>query len=220
MFGHATPKLVALISGGGDEFKTRFAQNLIAAATSLGYVAHLHRPRQSGEINLQALARESDQSRHADLLLFDLPECDAADRLFLAEPAINFLLVTQPTAACLKRSYLSLRGLVRDLGRLQVGCVVAGVNSDVEGNATAKGLSAAAESFLAVPVRYFGNVPNCPFELRSRKTQRPVTVAFPDSPASQAFKIIANNIMHSTVVGIAAHRSATSRAAQAGLVNI
>jgi MinD-like ATPase involved in chromosome partitioning or flagellar assembly len=210
LFGQIEPKLVVVLSGSGDGVKNRFVQNLTAAVAATGYTAQAYRPRTGAAIDLPALAKKVEKTQCSEIILFDLPECDAADRLYQTAGLVDFILITRPNAASLKKSYLSLRGLARDIGRFSVSCVVSGASSSKEADVVARGLSAAAETFLSVAVRYLGYLPDCAYETKACAMNRPVVAAFPDSEAAEALKVIAKKMMNAVPAKGVPHRQLTS----------
>lgn len=206
LFGQIEPKLIAVLSGSGDGLKSRFIQNLTATITAIGYTSQVHRPRAGAAIDLRAIAKKLEKTGSCEIVLFDLPECDAADRLYQVADVVDFILITRPNAASLKKSYLSLRSLARDIGRFNVGCVVSGASSPQEADAVARGLSAAAETFLSVAVRYLGYLPDCIYEVKASAMNRPVVAAFPDAESTQTFKMIAKKLMSAVPAKSAVHR--------------
>jgi flagellar biosynthesis protein FlhG len=206
LFGQTEPKLIAVLSGSGDGVKTRFVQNLTAAIAATGYTAQAHRPRAGSAIDLRAVSKKLERTGSSEIILFDLPECDAADRLYQTAAVVDFILITRPNAASLKKSYLSLRSLARDIGRFSVSCVVSGATSPPEAIAVARGLSAAAETFLSIAVRYLGYLPDCAYEVKACAMNRPVIAAFPDAEAAEALKAIAQKLMTAVPAKGAPHR--------------
>jgi flagellar biosynthesis protein FlhG len=60
-----------------------------------------------------------------------------------------------------------------------------------EGDILFKKFQRVANRFLDVTLEYVGEIPEDPYLKRAIREQRPVTAAFPSSPASRAFKKLA-----------------------------
>ncbi len=127
-----------------------------------------------------------------DYILFDTPAGISLTVTAFLEPSDRVVLVTMPEPTALTDAYALVKVLWRRGRRDGIGVLV---NQAGEARARAifHGLRRVAEQFLDQELDYLGHVPHDPLVGEAVRRQRPVALAYPDSPLVSALRAIALN---------------------------
>lgn len=162
----------------------------------------------SGIMSMSGLKREqlafmihnlSYLDQMADVIIIDTGAgiSDTVLELALASPEV--ILVTTPEPSSLTDSYSLLKALIRNpkYNKDTVIRVLANrVNSVEDGDAVYAKLSAVVYKFLNGKFDYLGMIPADPAIDKAIRQQKPVSICFPNSKSSQAFAIVADNLIN------------------------
>lgn len=133
----------------------------------------------------------SSLSQSVDTLIVDTAAGIAHSVVQFTQAAQHVVLVVCDEPASLTDAYALIKVLSRQhsIGTLKV--LANQVRAPGEGRALFEKLQRVATRFLDVTLEYLGEVPEDAYLRRAIREQRPVVSAFPASPASRAFKKLA-----------------------------
>ncbi|AXK38149.1 MinD/ParA family ATP-binding protein [Crenobacter cavernae] len=148
----------------------------------------------SPQLWLKLTGEFASLERDADALIVDCPS-PSLDPV-PAGVADNLVLVLTPSADSLTAAYAAIKRLSQEAGRASFNVLVNRAQTLAEARALFTRLSAVVGEFLAVSLRWLGFVPDDNLVRRSQSLRRPLTEAFPDSEAAQAFAQLAAVLPH------------------------
>jgi flagellar biosynthesis protein FlhG len=152
-------------------------------------VAELANLSAAGHLNLvQAF---SALSTRVDTLIVDTSAGIAHGVVQFAQAAQHVLLVVCDEPASMTDAYALAKVLSRNHNVTRFHVLANMVRIPGEGVALFEKLQRVTSRFLDVTLEYVGEIPEDSYLRRAIREQRPVTVAFPASPASRAFKKLA-----------------------------
>ena len=126
-----------------------------------------------------------------DLILLDLPPGRTPQGAAFALAADDVMVLTTPELPAFADAYALVKELAaRGLSR-PPGLVVNMSASPEEAAETAHRVRVVARRFLSLEIGHWGAIPLDPAVPRSARLQEPVVSAFPDCPASGAFRALA-----------------------------
>ncbi|MGC3979907.1 MAG: P-loop NTPase [Steroidobacteraceae bacterium] len=133
----------------------------------------------------------SSLSSRIDTLIVDTAAGIAHGVLQFAQAAQHVLLVVCDEPASITDAYALIKVLSRNHGVREFRVLSNMCGRPGDGSQLFKKLERVASRFLDVVLEYVGEVPEDPYLKRAIREQRPVTEAYPASPAAQAFKKLA-----------------------------
>lgn len=136
----------------------------------------------------------SELPQQPDILLIDL----AADRhrLTLAATAAadEVVVVISPTRDAITQTYAMIKQLAQAYGRRRFHLITAKTKDDSYAVALGSNMLDAASRYLQVQLVGLGGIPWDETVKQANKGFRPVVEAFPDAPASQAYRVLGQTI--------------------------
>lgn len=165
------------------------ALHVLPAREGLRRVAHLTREAQD------QLARDmAALPLKPDVLLIDL----AADRsqvtLAATAAADEVLVVVSPEHTAITQSYALIKQLAQDYGRRHFRLLAAKTKNDNDAAAVYNNMLGAAARYLNAQLNPLSTVPWDDAVRRANRLGKPVAEVFPDAPASQAYRTLAQTI--------------------------
>jgi len=133
----------------------------------------------------------SSLSTRLDVLIVDTAAGISHGVLQFSQAAQQVLVVVCDEPASITDAYALIKVLSRNHGVREFQVVANMTRTAGEGAALFKKLERVAARFLDVILNYVGEVPEDPYLKRAIREQRPVTDAYPASPAAMAFKKLA-----------------------------
>jgi len=112
-------------------------------------------------------------------------------------------------AESITNAYTLIKKICAQLGRRSFGIIVADA-TDTQAQVVFKNISQVAKRFMHIELEYFGAIPTDEHLNRAAKLGRSVTDAFPMTPASAAFKQIAQRLDSKSSLNIAHQELASS----------
>ncbi len=106
----------------------------------------------------------------------------------------EMVVLTSSTAASIKHAYAQIKALHGQLGRRQFLLMVVGTTL-AQAEKIQQNIAQAANQYLAVPVRFLGNLPPDEHLARALQLGRPVVEAFPMASASIALREVAARLL-------------------------
>lgn len=165
----------------------------------------------SGIVGLSNLSRDqiaflihnlSYLDNMADVIIIDTGAgiSDSVLEFAIASPEI--LLITTPEPSSLTDSYSLLKALYRnpefDRNHTKISVLANKVNSVEDGDAVYTKLSSVVGKFLNGSLDYVGMIPADPAIDKAIRQQKPVTLSYPSAKSSQAYKVLAENLLNGT----------------------
>jgi flagellar biosynthesis protein FlhG len=142
------------------------------------------------------LLHELDEiAADVDVLLVDTAAGISSNVLFFAAAVADVLIVITPEPTSLTDAYALMKVLAARHGRREFLVAVNMVTGPADAEAAFARLARVAERFLRVRVEYQGYVPYDDAVPRAVRTQHPVVLAAPQSPASLAFVQLARRLL-------------------------
>jgi flagellar biosynthesis protein FlhG len=126
-----------------------------------------------------------------DTLIVDTSAGIAHSVVQFSQAAQHVLLVVCDEPASMTDAYALTKVLSRNHGVTKFFVLANQARAPGEGEALFQKLQRVTGRFLDVTLEYAGEIPEDPYLRRAIREQRPVTAAFPSSPASRAFKKLA-----------------------------
>jgi flagellar biosynthesis protein FlhG len=133
----------------------------------------------------------SSLSTRLDVLIVDTAAGISHGVLQFSQAAQQVLVVVCDEPASITDAYALIKVLSRHHGVREFQVIANMTRTAGEGAALFKKLERVAARFLDVILNYVGEVPEDPYLKRAIREQRPVTDAYPASPAAMAFKKLA-----------------------------
>src|SRR5882757_2172849 len=133
----------------------------------------------------------SSLSTRLDVLIVDTAAGISHGVLQFSQAAQQVLVVVCDEPASITDAYALIKVLSRNHGVREFQVIANMTRTAGEGAALFKKLERVAARFLDVILNYVGEVPEDPYLKRAIREQRPVTDAYPASPAAMAFKKLA-----------------------------
>lgn len=148
--------------------------------------------------NLVRSVYELDQV--ADVILIDTGAGISDSVIDLVLCSSQVLLVVTPEPTSITDAYALLKTLQRqeefEGGKMKIHMISNRTQSEDEGRELYRKLSAVSSKFLQMEMEYLGSVPH-DFKLQNAvMRQEPVTIAYPNAPASKAISRIARQIIN------------------------
>lgn len=107
----------------------------------------------------------------------------------------EMVVLTSSTATSIKHAYAQIKALHGQLGRRPFLLMVVGATL-VQAEKIQQNIAQAANQYLAVPVRFLGNIPSDEHLGRALQLGRPVVEAFPMASASVALREVAARLLN------------------------
>jgi flagellar biosynthesis protein FlhG len=133
----------------------------------------------------------SSISQRLDVMIVDTAAGIAHGVLQFSQAAQHVLVVVCDEPASITDAYALIKVLSRTHGVREFHVLSNQCSKPGEGMSLFKKLERVTSRFLDVVLEYAGEVPDDPYLKRAVREQRPVTEAYPASPAAQAFKKLA-----------------------------
>ena len=171
-----------------DEVIVEAAQGfqVVPAASGVADMANLSA---AGHLNIvQAF---SSLANRLDTLIVDTAAGIAHGVLQFSQAAQHVLIVVCDEPSSITDAYALIKILSRNHGVREFHVLSNMCGKPGEGSQLFKKLERVTSRFLDVVLEYEGEVPEDPYLKRAVREQRPVTDAYPASPAAQAFKKLA-----------------------------
>lgn len=136
----------------------------------------------------------SDLHRQVDVLIVDTAAGlhDSVISFCLAVQEVLVVVCDEP--ASITDAYALIKVLSRDHGVARIRVLANMVRSPDEGRLLFQKLTAVCDRFLDVTLDYVGAIPHDDYLRRAVQRQRPVTEAFPGSPAARTFRELARRV--------------------------
>lgn len=135
----------------------------------------------------------------ADVIIIDTGAGISDSVLEFAMASPEILIITTPEPSSLTDSYSLVKALYKnphfDKENTKIRVLANKVNSVEDGNAVFEKLTSVVTKFLSGSLDYIGMVPADTAIDKAIRQQKPVTLAYPNAKSSQAYKIIANNLI-------------------------
>jgi flagellar biosynthesis protein FlhG len=125
-----------------------------------------------------------------DYILFDTPAGISLTVTAFLEPSDRVVLVTMPEPTALTDAYALIKVLARRGRRDRIGLLVNQADK-AQARSIFRGLALVTEQFLDMSLEFLGHVPHDPQVGEAVRRQRPVALAYPDSPLVTALRAIA-----------------------------
>ena len=125
-----------------------------------------------------------------DYILFDTPAGISLTVTAFLEPSDRVVLVTMPEPTAVTDAYALIKVLARRGRRDRIGVLVNQADK-AEGRLIFRGLALVTEQFLNTSLDFLGHVPRDPLVGEAVRRQRPIALAYPDSPLVGALRAIA-----------------------------
>ena len=170
--------------------ESEFGVRIIPASSG---IQELTRLDTASELRLvQGLQRVAET---ADWLLIDTAAGIHDSVLKLLMAAQEVVLVTTPEPTSLVDAYAMVKVLHLREASKPVWLLVNNGQSSEEAQETVDQLQAATERFLGKQLKVLGMIPSDPFILQAVRQQKGVVDLFPRSPAAQAFRALAGQLL-------------------------
>jgi flagellar biosynthesis protein FlhG len=160
--------------------------HVVPSASDVATMANL-----SATEHLNIVQAFSSLSTRLDALIVDTAAGIAHGVLQFSQAAQHVLIVVCDEPASITDAYALIKVLSRTHGVRQFQVLSNQCSKPGEGMNLFKKLERVTSRFLDVVLEYAGEVPEDPYLKRAVREQRPVTEAYPASPAAQAFKKLA-----------------------------
>lgn len=138
----------------------------------------------------------------ADVIIIDTGAGISDSVLEFAMASPEILVITTPEPSSLTDSYSLLKALYRnpsfDREHTQIRVLANKVNSVEDGDAVYAKLSSVVNKFLDGSLDYAGMIPADTAIDKAIRQQKPVTISYPTAKSSQAYKVLAENLLNGT----------------------
>ena len=138
----------------------------------------------------------------ADVIIIDTGAGISDSVLEFAMASPEILVITTPEPSSLTDSYSLLKALYRnpsfDRENTQIRVLANKVNSVEDGDAVYAKLSSVVNKFLDGSLDYAGMIPADTAIDKAIRQQKPVTISYPTAKSSQAYKVLAENLLNGT----------------------
>lgn len=149
----------------------------------------------------------------ADVIIIDTGAGISDSVLEFAMASPEILVITTPEPSSLTDSYSLLKALYKnpsfDSVHTQIRVLANKVNSVEDGDAVYAKLSSVVNKFLDGKLDYVGMIPADPAIDKAIRQQKPVTLSYPTAKSSQAYRVLAENLLNGTHEQIAMKRGIT-----------
>ena len=160
--------------------------HVVPSASGVANMANM-----SAAEHLNIVQAFSSLATRLDVLIVDTAAGIAHGVLQFSQAAQHVLVVVCDEPASITDAYALIKVLSRNHGVREFQVLSNMCGKSGEGNNLFKKLERVTSRFLDVVLEYAGEVPEDPYLKRAIREQRPVTEAYPASPAAQAFKKLA-----------------------------
>lgn len=160
--------------------------HIVPSASGVADLANL-----SAASHLNIVQAFSSLSRRLDVMIVDTAAGIAHSVLQFSQAAQHVLLVVCDEPASITDAYALVKVLSRHHGVRNFQVLANMSRKAGEGEALFRKLERVAARFLDVVLEYVGEIPEDAYLRRAIREQRPVTEAYPASPAALAFKKLA-----------------------------
>jgi flagellar biosynthesis protein FlhG len=140
------------------------------------------------------LSELADVERNYDLVLIDMAAGLGDDVVEFLSCAEEVLVVTTPEPTALTDAYALVKVAHRGPGDPRFSLIVNQSRGERDGQEAGLRLQQVARTFLDVPLVLRGIIPFCEDVPRSVRAQRPVLMAYPRGPFSQAVQSVAADL--------------------------
>jgi flagellar biosynthesis protein FlhG len=162
---------------------------VVPAASGVANMANL-----GAAEHLNIVQAFSSLANKLDVLIVDTAAGIAHGVLQFSQAAQHVLVVVCDEPASITDAYALIKVLSRNHGVRNFHVLSNMVHMRGEGELLFKKLERVASRFLDITLNYVGELPDDPYLKRAIREQRPVTDAYPASPAAMAFKKLALNV--------------------------
>ena len=162
---------------------------IVPAASGVRSMASLSSQQHSGLI--QAF---SELDNEVDVLVVDTAAGISDSVTSFVNAAQEVLVVVCDEPASITDAYALIKVLNRDLGMFKFNVLTNMVSSETEARRLFNKLSAVADHFLDVALRFAGAIPYDDMLRKAVKKRQPVLTAYPGSGSARAFKALAKEI--------------------------
>lgn len=169
--------------------KTGFSVELVPGASGMAYLADL-----PDEERARLLAQMEMLEREADLLILDTGAGVSKNVVRIAAAADEVLVVTTPEPTSITDAYAAIKLISRQREHGAVKLVVNQASSPSEASKVAQRIVSVSRRFLGVEVGWAGYILTDAKVSQAVRLRRPLTVAFPGSPASLCIQTIARGL--------------------------
>jgi flagellar biosynthesis protein FlhG len=159
---------------------------VVPAASGVANMANM-----SASEHLNIVQAFSSLATRLDVLIVDTAAGIAHSVLQFSQAAQHVLIVVCDEPASITDAYALIKVLSRNHGVRQFQVLSNLCGKPGDGSHLFQKLERVTSRFLDVVLEYAGEVPEDPYLKRAVREQRPVTEAYPASPAAQAFKKLA-----------------------------
>ena len=136
---------------------------------------------------------------YADIIIVDTGAGISDSVLEFVLASTEVLLVATPEPTSITDAYALLKALNRKAEfskeDTSIKMISNRVKNDAEGMSLYEKMSIVADKFLSIPITYVGSVPMDEQMSKAVMRQKPISVLYPDAPASKAIKKIAERIL-------------------------
>lgn len=167
---------------------------VVPAASGVANMANM-----SATEHLNIVQAFSSLATKLDVLIVDTAAGIAHGVLQFSQAAQHVLIVVCDEPASITDAYALIKVLSRNHGVRQFQVLSNLCGKPGDGSHLFQKLERVTSRFLDVALEYAGEVPEDPYLKRAIREQRPVTEAYPASPAAQAFKKLAIKAVKWTV---------------------
>lgn len=166
--------------------ESQYGVQVVPGASGVAELANL-----SAAGHLGLVQAFSALSHRIDTLVVDTSAGIAHSVVQFTQAAQHVLLVVCDEPASMTDAYALAKVLSRNHGVSKFQVVANMARTPGEGASLFEKLQRVTTRFLDVTLEYVGEIPEDPYLRRAIREQRPVVAAFPASPASRAFKKLA-----------------------------
>lgn len=161
-------------------------------------------PAASGVAELSALTEEQklalmdhidNWNADFDVVLVDTGAGISDNVRFFVLAVERIMVVATPDPTSVTDAYALMKVLFLNHRVSNFDLVVNQVREESEAKDVYRTLSQVADKFLNIGLHFIGFIPEDPMLAQSVRRKSPVSLAFPDSPASKAFEKVADNLM-------------------------
>ncbi|MCB9478838.1 MAG: MinD/ParA family protein [Deltaproteobacteria bacterium] len=130
-----------------------------------------------------------------DVMLIDTGAGIGRNVTYFTTAAQQVLIVVTPEPTSITDAYAVMKVLSTQYGENRFLLLPNNVPNEAAGKRIYQDLTRVAERFLNISIDLVGYVPNDRNIPRSVRRQQPVSLAYPDSPASQSFDVLAGHLL-------------------------
>lgn len=166
---------------------------IVPASSGVKRMANMNGMEQSGLISAF-----SDISDQLDLMVIDTAAGISDSVVHFARAAGEVIVVVCDEPASITDAYALIKVLCKEHSVNKVSIISNQVESKAHGEMLFNQLLKVVNKYLDVSVSYMGMIPEDPYLKQAVKRQLAVTMAYPRSRSSEAFKEIAKNILNTS----------------------